>query len=513
MATSGSGPPSANEPKEDQIVVTATVGGGPPTDGRDMGATTGAGDTAGTQEAQEAAAAALREEEARMRANMETSRLSRSTGDTSARQEMIRLIRERRTAEEAKIDADRRKLAELIEGGSEYLSPGQVRRIVQCLEGTSEEPLPMLQGLDREIRQLVRDNQEAEPSAISEATEEAVRTIVAQATESKELACRRGQLVGRATYLDCRGSMQLPSPREGVRESIPGAPTGMTLRRDNPEVQQADEYVSRVSTWLKQAIDTRRAEAIKSYRRALHSGILCLEDVATRAAQARRWDLSLVDVLMQDMEGSTADLMREAGRMVQELAGESRRNWETRARNQAMRVMDVAGEAYEALGSHQWTMQDCREYEEELESELKAYSKIADEVKLSELSTKMRQDAKLRQQGIDTEVYRARRQVARIILAHECNLTQPSRTAPRRNSRSETKSTRGAESAESAGTAGSIDFTVPLDRQSSRRPDQTYVVGGLEGWSQDDCEPQGRTRRTTTSAWPVCARAAQDPAD
>ncbi len=137
-------------------MVSATVGGGPPADGRDMGATTGADDTAGTQEAQEAAAAALRAEEARMRADMETSRLSRSTGDTSARQEMIRSIRKRRAAEEAKIDADRRELAELIEGGSAYLSPGQIRRIVQCLEGTSEEPLPMLQGLDREIRQLVR---------------------------------------------------------------------------------------------------------------------------------------------------------------------------------------------------------------------------------------------------------------------------------------------------------------------------------------------------------------------
>jgi hypothetical protein len=149
MATSGSGPPLTSESKEDQIVVGATVGSSPPADGRDMGAKTGASDTSGTQEAQEAAAAALREEEARMRANMETSRLSWSTGDTSARQEMIRSICECRTAEEAKIDADRHELAELIEGGSEYLSPVQIRRIVQCLEGTSEEPLPMLQGLDR----------------------------------------------------------------------------------------------------------------------------------------------------------------------------------------------------------------------------------------------------------------------------------------------------------------------------------------------------------------------------
>jgi hypothetical protein len=160
--------------------------------------------------------AALREEEAREKADMETSRLSRNPGDTTARQEMIRSIRERRAAEEEKIDADRRELAELIERGSEFLSPGQIRRIVQCLDGTSEEPLAMLQGLDREIRQLVRDNPEAEPSAIGEATEEAVRTIVKQALRSKDLARQRGQLEGRATYLDCRGSMQLPSPREGA---------------------------------------------------------------------------------------------------------------------------------------------------------------------------------------------------------------------------------------------------------------------------------------------------------
>ena len=352
----------------------------------------------------------------------------------------------------------------------------------------------MLQGLDREIRQLAGDNPEAALSAISEAAEEAVRTIVAQATNSKELARQRGQLEGRATYLDRRGSMQLPSPRGDGRDSIPAAPTGMTLRRDVPEVQQADEYVSRVSTWLKQAIDARRAEAIKSYRRALHSGILRLEDAATRAAQARRWDISLVDGMMQDVEGSTADLMREAGRMIQELAGESRRNWETRARNQAMRVVHVAGEAYEGVGTRQWTLQDCREYEEELESELKAYRKIADEVKLSELSTKMRQDAKLRQQGIDTEVYRAQRQVARIIMAHECNLTQPNGTAPGRNSRSEARPTRGVEAAESAGTSGIMDFTVPLDRQSTRRPDQTYVLAGWEGSSQDSCEPPGRNQ-------------------
>ncbi len=201
-----------------------------------MGATADAGCLTGAGGAQEAAAAALREEEARKGANMETSRLSRNSGDVSARQEMIRSIRERRMAEEEKIDAHRRELAEPIERGYEFLSPGQIRRIVQCLEGTSEEPLSMLQGLDREIRQLVRDNPEAEPSAFGEATEEAVRTIVAQAIKSKELARQWVQLLGRATYVDSRGSMQLPSPRENNRGDIPCAPTAMTLRRDVPEV-------------------------------------------------------------------------------------------------------------------------------------------------------------------------------------------------------------------------------------------------------------------------------------
>jgi hypothetical protein len=195
-----------------------------------------------------------------------------------------------------------------------------------------------------------------------------------------------------------------------------------------------------------------------------------------------------VDVLMQDVDGSTADLLREAGRMVQELAGEDRRNWETRARNQAMRVMHVASEAYESLSSRQWTLQDCREYEAELESELQTYRKIAGEVKLSELSSKMRHDAKFRQQGIYTEVYLARRQVARIILAHECNLTQPNRRAAGRTPQNETRPIRGDEAAESTGASEPVDFTVSLDRQMSCRPNQTYVVGGMGGSSQDDVE-------------------------
>ena len=54
MATSGSGLPSAKEPKEDQAGVSATVGGSLPASGRDTGATTAASETARAGAAQAA---------------------------------------------------------------------------------------------------------------------------------------------------------------------------------------------------------------------------------------------------------------------------------------------------------------------------------------------------------------------------------------------------------------------------------------------------------------------------
>ncbi len=61
MATSGSGPPSAKEPKEDRAGVSAAVGGSLPASGRDTGATTAAGETARAGAAQAARKEAHRE--------------------------------------------------------------------------------------------------------------------------------------------------------------------------------------------------------------------------------------------------------------------------------------------------------------------------------------------------------------------------------------------------------------------------------------------------------------------
>jgi hypothetical protein len=109
-----------------------------------------------------------------------------------------------------------------------------------------------------------------------------------------------------------------PRLRITLLNEIPGPPTGRTLRGANSKVQQADEYICRVSMLLKRAIDSRWADAIKSCRRALYSGLLHIEDTVTRAAQAKHWELSLVEMMMQDVDGSTCDLMKEAYRVIQE---------------------------------------------------------------------------------------------------------------------------------------------------------------------------------------------------
>ncbi len=106
-------------------------------------------------------------------------------------------------------------------------------------------------------------------------------------------------------------------------------------------------------------------------------------------------------------------------------------------------------------------------------------------------------------------------QVARIILAHECNLTQPSRRAAGRTLQEAERPIRGAETAESTGTSGPMDFTVSLDRQTSRQPNQTYVVGSRKDQvrmtSSRIGSCPGGIRRTRNSTWPGSGKVAPDP--
>jgi hypothetical protein len=87
-------------------------------------------------------------------------------------------------------------------------------------------------------------------------------------------------------------------------------------------------YFSRLMTNLHEAIGNCDADLIRSYRRALNSGIAPAHEAANREADTRGWDPVAVDGMLQEVEESTATLLPAAEQVLQELVEEARANWE-----------------------------------------------------------------------------------------------------------------------------------------------------------------------------------------
>ena len=87
-------------------------------------------------------------------------------------------------------------------------------------------------------------------------------------------------------------------------------------------------YISVIGANLHEAIGNRDADLIRSYRRALNSGIARAQEAANREADARGWDPVAIDGMLQEMEESMATLLPEAEQVLQELEEEARASWE-----------------------------------------------------------------------------------------------------------------------------------------------------------------------------------------
>ncbi len=146
--------------------------------------------------------------------------------------------------------------------------------------------------------------------------------------------------------------LHLPELRRAARQDIPGPPSGRTLRGAESEVEQMHNYISRIRTNLQEAIRNRDADLIRSYRRALNSGIARAHEAANREADARGWDPVAVDGMLQEVEESTATLLPAAEQVLQELEEEARANWEERAIYHTTQVSNLAGEAFENLSEN-----------------------------------------------------------------------------------------------------------------------------------------------------------------
>ena len=100
------------------------------------------------------------------------------------------------------------------------------------------------------------------------------------------------------------------------------------LRGAESEVEQTHNYISRIGFNLHEAIRNRDADLIRSYRRALNSGIARAHEAANREADTRGWDPVAVDGMLQEVEESTATLLPMAEQVLLELEEEARANWE-----------------------------------------------------------------------------------------------------------------------------------------------------------------------------------------
>jgi hypothetical protein len=178
-------------------------------------------------------------------------------------------------------------------------------------------------------------------------------------------------------------------------------------------------YISSIESQLHEAIGNCDEDLIRSYPRALNSGIARAQEAATREANARRWDPDAVDSMLQEVEESTATLLPAAEQILQELEEEARASWEERAVFYATRVANLAGVAFKTLKETRWSRRDCTEYQNELDWEWRTFRRICNELHPSSLLAKMRRAARAREDQVNHEYQRATRVVDRLLRAHE----------------------------------------------------------------------------------------------
>jgi hypothetical protein len=169
----------------------------------------------------------------------------------------------------------------------DLLSPEQVGQITEVAAAAGSEPQDALRSFGERLRDLRDKNPHASKADLREAVKGAVQAMIAISREQRRRADTQ-QVAAESDTL--RDVMRLPEARRTTRQDIPGPPFGRMLRGAGSEVEQMHNYISRIGCNLHKAIPNRDADLIRSYRRALHSGIACAHEATNREADARGWD-------------------------------------------------------------------------------------------------------------------------------------------------------------------------------------------------------------------------------
>jgi hypothetical protein len=204
---------------------------------------------------------------------------------------------------------DAQELNECLGSGMYLLTPEQVGQITEAGAVAGSEPLDALRSFGERWRNLRDENPHASEADLREAVKGAVQVMIARSREQRQ---RVGTQRVAAESETSREVLRLPEARRAAHQDIPGPPSSRMLRGAESEVEQMHNYISGIGFDLHEAIRNRDGDLIRSYRRALHSGIARAHETANREADTRGWDPAAVDGMLQEVEESTATLLPAA---------------------------------------------------------------------------------------------------------------------------------------------------------------------------------------------------------
>jgi hypothetical protein len=96
--------------------------------------------------------------------------------------------------------------------------------------------------------------------------------------------------------------------------------------------------------------------------------------------------------------------------------------WANGCAEQGKQVMHLASEACELLTTDNWTLEDCDEFMDELDEELKKLKDLFKQFSTDKLDLAMRREAVKLQKNVNAEATRACKIVQRLITIHEAGV-------------------------------------------------------------------------------------------
>ncbi len=168
--------------------------------------------------------------------------------------------------------------------GMDLLTLEQVGQVTEAATAAGSKPRDALRSFGERLRDLRDENPHASEANLREAVKGAVQAMIARSREQRQ---RVGAQRVAAESETPRDVLRLSEARRVARQDIPGPPSGRMLQGAGFDVEQMHNYISRIGCNLHEAFRNRDANLIKSYRRALHSGIACAHETTNREAETR----------------------------------------------------------------------------------------------------------------------------------------------------------------------------------------------------------------------------------